>query len=92
MLSTTLRKWTSLIASVVFIVLFVLVQPLCPCPRYYIGLGGLALIPLYCGPKAYRLFGVLALLAAVVMAAWQQNSRQGTRQQFEELRARVNKR
>ena len=85
------RFVVSATASVLFVVLFAFVQPLCDCPWYYLSLGGLALVPLCFGPRAYRIFGVLALIVALVASAWQENSRKQTKQQIQQLRGSMRK-
>jgi hypothetical protein len=70
----------------IFVVMFIFVQPLCDCPWYYLAVGALAFVPLYCGPRTYRVFAVVALVAALVIAGWEQISRVRVRNEIERIR------
>jgi hypothetical protein len=60
--------WVSGITIIVGLVPLLLISPLCDCPRYYIIVAAIGLVPLACGPRLYRWFGCSYIVVALLFA------------------------
>jgi hypothetical protein len=81
------RKWISRVVIVVALIPLFFVQPMCDCPRYYIIVSFLGLVPLVSGPRLYRWFGTSYVLVALLFAYMNYSSANYTREQVERIRA-----
>jgi hypothetical protein len=71
--SRKLLVWVSRVALVLGLVPLFFLQPLCDCPRWFIGVAAIGLVPLVCGPHLYRFFGG-AFIALALLTAYSQYS------------------
>ena len=82
-----LLLWISRFAVAVSVLVLLFVTPLCYCPRYYILLSALGLVPLMCGPRLYRWFGAASILAALLFAVGEHRAALNQPEQIEDIRA-----
>ena len=78
--------WISRIVIVVALVPL-LVQPLCDCPRYFVLVSALGLVPLACGPRLYRWLGASYVVIALLLAYMNYSSARHMRAQTERASA-----
>jgi hypothetical protein len=81
------RRWpvyVSRIAAAVFVLLYFFVFPLCYCPRYYLELSAIGLVPLIFGPRLYRYLGAAILITGLLSS---EADRRGAIRQQQQIRA-----
>jgi general secretion pathway protein G len=54
------------VTAAIFVLLYSSGYPLCHCPRYYLELSAIGLIPLFVGPRLYRYLGAAILVAGLL--------------------------
>jgi len=84
-----LLMWISRVALVISVFALLFVFPLCYCPHYYIALSVAGIIPLLCGPRLYRWFGGLYILAALFFAAGEQRAALHQAEDIQRMRAQA---
>jgi hypothetical protein len=60
--------WISRVAFFFGLIPLLLIHPMCDCPRYFIGLSFIGVLPLLCGPQVYRWAGGAYIAAALLFA------------------------
>jgi hypothetical protein len=70
-----------------FVILFV--SPLCHCPRYYIYLSIVGVVPLLCGPRLYRWFGAAYIFTALFFAISEHRAALNQAEQIAHIRAQA---
>jgi len=86
------RRWPTYVsraAGALFVLLYLFVSPLCYCPRYYLELCCIGLVPLIFGPRLYRYLGAAILLTGLLSAEADRRSAIRKREQIREIRARA---
>jgi hypothetical protein len=86
------RRWPTHIsrfAGALFVLLYLFVHPLCYCPRYYLELSGIGLVPVIFGPRLYRYLGVAIVLTGLLSAEADRRSAIREREQIREIRAQA---
>jgi hypothetical protein len=81
------RKWISRVTLVLALVPLLFIQPLCDCPRYFIIVSALGLLPLACGPRLYRWLGGSYIVVALLVAYMNYSHAVYTREQIQRIRA-----
>lgn len=82
-----LLLWVSRVAIVLGLIPLLFIHPLCDCPRYFIGIAAIGLIPLLCGPRLYRWLGGGYIAIALLFAQMEHSHAIYMRQQVEQIRA-----
>lgn len=86
------RRWPAYVsraAGALFVLLYFFVWPLCACPRYYLELSVIGLVPLVVGPRLYRFLGAAILLCGLLTAEADRRGAIREQQQSREIRARA---
>ena len=79
--------WVSRIAILLGLIPLLLIHPLCDCPRYFIGIAAIGLVPLWCGPRLYRWLGGGYIAIALLFAQMEHSHAIYIQQQVEQIRA-----
>jgi hypothetical protein len=86
------KRWPTYVsrsAGALFVLPYLFVDPLCYCPRYYLELSGIGLVPLIFGPRLYRYLGAAILLTGLLSAEADRRSAIREREQIREIRAQT---
>ena len=82
-----LLLWISRVAAAVSVVALLLISSLCHCLRYYAVLSVMGFVPLLCGPRLYRWFGVAFIVSAFAFAVGEHRAALSQAEQIQRIRA-----
>ena len=86
------RRWPAYVscsAGALFVLLYCFVWPLCACPRYYLELSVIGLVPLVVGPRLYRFLGAAILVCGLLTAEADRRGAIREREQIHQIRAQT---